>query len=88
MVDESIDGERSFTYTKLINISELNMSERQYLKTLNAEIQKLNGVIDNKIMHSHDYRREAQRHKELLRQLRKVEKRRSLFTLPNLFFWA
>ncbi len=54
------------------------MSKQQYLKALNKEIQKLNGVIDDKIMHHGNYKREAQRHKELLRQIRKEEKKRSV----------
>lgn len=54
------------------------MSQKQYLKALNAEIQKLNGVIDDKIMHARDYKREARRHKVLLRQLRREERNRSI----------
>ncbi len=61
------------------------MSKQEYLKALNTEIQKLNGVIDNKIMHSYDYRREAQRHKVLLRQLRREEKGRVLFNFFSPF---
>ena len=53
------------------------MSKQQYLRALNKEIQKLNGLIDDKILHGHDYKREARRHKELLRQLRKMERRRT-----------
>ncbi len=54
------------------------MSKQEYLKALNVEIQKLNGVIDWKIMQDTDYRREARRHKNLLAQVRKEEARRSL----------
>ena len=53
------------------------MSKQQYLKALNTEIQKLNGLIDDKILHGADYKREARRHKELLRQLRREERRRT-----------
>lgn len=49
------------------------MSRKTYLRLLNDEIQKLNGVIDYKIIHNHDYRSEARRHKKLLRQIRREE---------------
>ena len=64
------------------------MSEKQYLKNLNNEIQKLNGIIDHKIMHQSDYRREARRHKELLRQLRKEERQRSILSTFNFNFFS
>jgi predicted unusual protein kinase regulating ubiquinone biosynthesis (AarF/ABC1/UbiB family) len=52
------------------------MSQKEYLKALNSEIQKLNEVIDRKIIQDMDYRREARRHKTLLTQLRRDEARR------------
>lgn len=52
------------------------MNRKEYLKALNDEIQKLNGVIDYKILHNDDYRREAYRHKRLLTQLRKEQSAR------------
>lgn len=54
----------------------MSMSKKEYLKALNDEIQKLNAVIDTKIMHDADYRREARRHKELLRQIRRENRSR------------
>ncbi len=62
------------------------MSQREYLKALNAEIQKLNEVIDRRIIAGVDYRREAHRHKVLLRQLRRDESRRRLSRLVGLLF--
>jgi hypothetical protein len=62
------------------------MSKQEYLKALNFEIQKLNGIIDRKIIQDADYRREARRHRHLLAQLRKEEARRSLFRVFRLFF--
>lgn len=56
------------------------MSKQQYIKALNKEIQKLNGIIDHKILHHYDYKREARRHKELLRQIRREERRASLLS--------
>lgn len=60
------------------------MSKQQYLKALNQEIQKLNGIIDHKIMYHHDYKRESRRHKELLRQIRKEERKFSFLNLLSL----
>ncbi len=68
-----------------ISISIITMSERQYLKELNIEIQKLNEIIDRKIMHHSDYKREARRHKDLLTQLRRDEARRSFSRLVRWF---
>ena len=45
------------------------MSQTQYLKMLEKEIQKLNKVIDRKIMRGEDYRREARDHKLMLRRM-------------------
>lgn len=55
------------------------MSKQQYIKALNKEIEKLNGIIDHKILHHYDYKREARRHRELLRQIRREERGRMLF---------
>ena len=55
------------------------MSQKEYIRALNNEIQKLNGIIDHKIMMNHNYKREALRHKELLRQLRREKQAKSIF---------
>jgi len=60
------------------------MSEKQYLQALNEEIQKLNGIIDFKIMKRVNYKRESLRHKELLRKIRK--ERRMKYTLSPVSF--
>lgn len=62
------------------------MSKQEYIKTLNKEIQKLNGVIDWKIIHHADYRHEARRHKNLLAQLRREEARRQFRGLVRFLF--
>lgn len=54
------------------------MNKQEYVAALNREIQKLNGVIDLKILSGSDYRREATRHRKLLSQLRKEEAKRSM----------
>lgn len=61
------------------------MSKKQYLKALNAEIQKLNGIIDAKILYERSYHREARRHKKLLAELRREEVSRAFGSLVNIF---
>lgn len=60
------------------------MSKKTYLRLLNEELQKLNGIIDYKIIHDYDYRREARRHKKLLNQIRREETGRRLSRALNL----
>ena len=61
------------------------MSKQQYIKALNKEIEKLNGVIDHKIISHSSYKREAQRHKELLRQIRREQRRQRSILSPFKF---
>jgi hypothetical protein len=46
------------------------MSQAQYLKLLEREINKINRVIDAKILAGKDYSREARNHKLLLKKVR------------------
>ena len=46
------------------------MSQKQYLKMLEREIQKINQEIDFKILHGENYRKEARDHKLLLKKVR------------------
>lgn len=62
------------------------MDKQEYLKALNIEIQKLNGIIDRKIMQDSNYRREARRHKNLLAQLRREEAKRSVVRSIRMLF--
>ena len=57
------------------------MSKKQYIKALNKEIQKLNEIIDHKILSEHNYKREALRHKKLLSEIRRQEVRSSFAQL-------
>lgn len=66
-------------------ITHKHMSKKQYHKALNDEIEKLNGIIDFKILHGADFKREARRHKRLLSQIRREEVRRSALRLPYLW---
>ncbi|OGI74321.1 hypothetical protein A3D42_02440 [Candidatus Nomurabacteria bacterium RIFCSPHIGHO2_02_FULL_41_18] len=54
------------------------MSQKQYLKTIEKEIQRINKIIDRKIIKGEDYLKEARNHKLLLRKIRFYE-RRSFF---------
>ena len=61
------------------------MSQKEYVSALNQEIQKLNEVIDRKILGDISYAREARRHKQLLAKLRKEEARRLMSRSFRLF---
>ena len=54
------------------------MSQKEYVRVLNEEIQKLNEIIDRKILGEVNYVKEARRHKLMLAKLRKEESRRLL----------
>jgi hypothetical protein len=55
------------------------MSQSQYLKMLDREIQKINKIIDIKILRGEDYKKEARDHKLLLKKVR-FHTRQSLFS--------
>ena len=46
------------------------MSQKQYFRTIEKEIQKSNRIIDLKIVQGLDYTREARDHKLLLKKVR------------------
>jgi hypothetical protein len=62
------------------------MSQAQYLKMLEREINKINKKIDLRILQGQDYRREARDHKLLLRKVRFHTRRGIMNRLVNLFF--
>ncbi|OGI59650.1 hypothetical protein A3C60_00885 [Candidatus Nomurabacteria bacterium RIFCSPHIGHO2_02_FULL_37_45] len=62
------------------------MSQTQYLKMLEKEIQKINRKIDFKILQGETYWKEAQDHKLLLRKVRYHTRRGFISRLINLFF--
>ena len=55
------------------------MSQAQYLKMLEKEIQKINNKIDMKILQGEAYFKEARDHKLLLKKLR-YHTRKSFFS--------
>ncbi len=62
------------------------MSQSQYVRMLEKEIQKINKVIDRKIMQGKDYRREARDHRLMLRRMNYHNKRTFAQRMVNLFF--
>jgi hypothetical protein len=62
------------------------MTRNQYVKSLEAEIKKLNRRIDQKIMRGENYFFESIRHKFLLKQLQKHESEGLLTKLFPSFF--
>lgn len=50
------------------------MTQNQYRNNLEREIKKLNERIDDLIMDGRNYAREARKHKELLKKVRRLEK--------------
>ena len=46
------------------------MSQKQYIKTVEKEIQRINRIIDLKILRGEEYFREARDHKLLLKKVR------------------
>ena len=62
------------------------MSQTQYLKMLEREIQRINKKIDQKILQGQEYRKEARDHKLLLRKVRYHTKRGFMTRFVDLFF--
>lgn len=54
------------------------MSQKQYLKTIEKEIQRINRRIDLKILRGEEYKKEAHDHKLLLRKIR-YSNRKNIF---------
>ena len=62
------------------------MSQTQYLKMLEKEIQKINKKIDLKILHGEKYFKEARDHKLLLKKVRYHSKKNLAQKMFHLFF--
>jgi hypothetical protein len=62
------------------------MSQSQYLKMLEREIQKLNKKIDLKIMRGQNYYKEARDHKLLLKKVRYHTQKGFMNRFVDLFF--
>jgi hypothetical protein len=61
------------------------MSQKQYLKMLEKEIQKVNRRIDEKIMRGEEYKREARDHKLMLRRMRYLTRQNPFKIFTNKF---
>ncbi len=70
----------------LIGHSDKIMSQTQYIKMLEREIQKINKKIDLKILQGVSYAKEARDHKLLLRKVRYHTRRGMMNRFINLFF--
>ena len=57
------------------------MSKHQIVRELHREIARLNRIIDLAIIRGLPYREEARRHKFLTAQLRRLQPRRSVFSM-------
>jgi len=62
------------------------MSQAQYLKMLEKEINKINKKIDLKILQGETYFKEARDHRLLLQKVRYHTRRGFMSRLINLFF--
>ena len=62
------------------------MSQSQYLKMLEREIQKINQKIDLKIIRGEVYLKEARNHKLLLRKIHYHNRRSFMHRMIDLFF--
>jgi len=62
------------------------MSQSQYLKMLEREIQGLNKIIDRKILRGEQYWKEARDHKLLLQKVRYHNRRNFTQRIIHLFF--
>lgn len=62
------------------------MSQSQYLKMLEKEIQKINKKIDLKILQGEKYSKEAREHKLLLKKVRYHTRKGFMSRFVNLFF--
>jgi hypothetical protein len=62
------------------------MSQSQYLKMLEREIQRVNRKIDLKILEGRNYMKEAREHKLLLKKVRYHTRRGLVNRVVNLFF--
>lgn len=62
------------------------MSQSQYLKMLEKEIQKINKKIDLKILEGEAYFKEARDHKLLLKKVRYHTRQNFVQKMINLFF--
>ena len=62
------------------------MSQKQYLKMLEREIQKVNRRIDEKIVRGEEYKKEARDHRLMLRRMRYLRGENFLLNFKSRFF--
>lgn len=62
------------------------MSQKQYFKTIEKEIKRINKIIDLKILRGEEYSKEARDHKLLLKKIRYQNRQsflKRLFSSPG-----
>lgn len=62
------------------------MSQKQYFQTIEKEIQRINRIIDLKIVRGEEYAKEARDHKLLLKKLRYQNRKSFLKRFFSMFF--
>jgi hypothetical protein len=62
------------------------MSQKQYIKIIERELERINRVIDLKILRGEEYRKEARDHKLLLKKIRYCSRRSFLSKIFPTFF--
>lgn len=62
------------------------MSQKQYIKIIERELERINKVIDLKILRGEEYRKEAHDHKLLLKKIRYCSRRSILSKIFPTFF--
>jgi hypothetical protein len=62
------------------------MSKHKYVKEMERELQRINEVIDFKILHGMAYREETRMHKKLLNQISSIRRQKRSFNLFGILF--
>ncbi len=74
-------------YVYFIVVSLLKiMSQKQYFKIIEKEIQRVNRIIDLKILRGEEYTKEAKDHRLLLKKVRYQNRKSLLKRLFSVFF--
>ncbi len=62
------------------------MSKNKYIKEIERELQRLNEVIDFKILHGLAYKEETRQHRKLLDQMNGIRRQKRSFNLFGILF--
>lgn len=67
-----------------LDVAKNNMSQSQYIRVLESELNKINQMIDLKILKGLDYSKEARNHKLIIKKIR-YNTRRSFWDKMRFF---